>query len=116
MFESELPPNLWYEGRKSLQWFYDGWVSGSSIPSFALRDLKFTDKPSGTVVTGTIVQEHAPDTLVTAVPLYASSGGKNVFVARVFVEGPEFQFHVSAPAGTRKLVLDPEQTLLSRSK
>ncbi|HEV2698130.1 MAG TPA: M1 family aminopeptidase, partial [Terriglobales bacterium] len=116
VFESELPPSLWYEGRKSLQWFYDGWVNGSSIPSFALRDLKFTDKPSGTVVTGTIVQEHAPDSLVTAVPLYASSGGKNVFVARVFVEGPEFQFHVSAPAGTRKLVLDPEQTLLSRSK
>jgi hypothetical protein len=116
IFESELPSSLWYEGRKSLDWFYEGWVNGSSVPAYGLRDLKFTDKAGSTLVTGTIVQEHAPDSLVTAVPIYSSASGKNNFLTRIFVEGPETQFHVTAPTGTRKILIDPEQTLLARGK
>jgi hypothetical protein len=118
VFESELPPSLWYEGHKSLDWFYEGWINGSAIPNFGLRDLKFTEKEKGkpTLVTGTLIQEQAPDTLVTAVPVYASIGGKNIFLKRIFAEGEETQFRIFAPAGTRRLVIDPEQTLLSRAK
>jgi len=115
-FESELPPSLWYEGRKSLAWFYEGWVNGTAVPTFDLRDVKITNKGNTVMVAGTIVQEHAPDTLVTAVPLYALVAGKNVFLKRVFAEGKETEFHISAPAGTRKVVLDPEQTLLAQNK
>lgn len=116
VFASELPPSLWYEGHKSLDWFYESWVNGSAVPAFDLRDVKFTTKGNTTVVSGTIIQEHAPDTLVTAVPLYASIGNKNVFLKRVFAEGQETQFHISGPLGTRKILLDPEQTLLARNK
>jgi hypothetical protein len=118
IFESELPPSLWYEGHKSLDWFYEGWINGSAIPTFEVRDVKFTEKEKGksTLVTGTLVQEQAPDTLVTAVPIYASIGGKNIFLKRIFAEGEETQFRISAPAGTHRLVIDPEQTLLSRAK
>jgi hypothetical protein len=118
IFESELPPSLWYEGHKSLDWFYEGWINGNAIPAFDLRDVKFTDKEKSktTLVTGTLIQEHSPDTLVTAVPLYASIGGKNIFLKRIFAEGDETQFRISAPAGTRRLVIDPEQTLLSRAR
>jgi peptidase M1-like protein len=116
VFASELPPSLWYEGHKSLDWFYEGWVNGSAVPGFDLRGLKFTEKGGATVVSGTIVQEHAPDNLVTAVPLYASIAGKNIFLGRVFAEGEATQFHIPAPAGTHKIALDPEQTLLSRNK
>jgi hypothetical protein len=118
VFESELPPSLWYEGHKSLDWFYEGWVNGNAVPVFGLRDLKFAEKEKGkaTLVTGTLVQEQAPDTLVTAVPVYASINGRNVFLKRIFAEGEDTQFRISAPPGTRKLVLDPEQTLLSRAK
>jgi hypothetical protein len=116
VFESELPPSLWYEGQKSLTWFYESWVNGSSVPEFRLRGLKFTDKSGATAVTGTIVQDHAPDNLVTAVPLYASLRGKNVFLGYVFAEGKETAFHLSAPAGVRKVLLDPEQTLLARAR
>src|SRR6266404_4957970 len=114
VFEGELPASLWYEGHKSLDWFYEGWVNGSSIPSLSLRSIKFTDRGSTTVATGTIVQEHAPGNLVTSIPLYASISGKTVFVGQIFAEGKETQFHISAPAGARKLLIDPEQTLLSR--
>jgi hypothetical protein len=114
LFEAELPPSLWYEGHKSLDWFYDSWVNGSALPRLELHNLKFTDKPGATVVTGTIVQLETPDNLVTAVPLYASVGGKNLFAAHVFADGPETPFRISAPAHTRKILLDPDQTLLSR--
>ena len=119
VFESELPPSLWYEGHKSLDWFYESWINGTAIPTFELKDLKFTDMERGkgvTQVSGTILQEQAPDTLVTAVPLYASVGGRNIFLKRIFAEGQETQFRISAPAGVRKLVIDPEQTVLSRGK
>jgi hypothetical protein len=114
-FEPELPRSLWYEGHKSLTWFYDSWVNGSAIPKFELRDLKFADKAEATAVSGTIVQDHAPDGLVTSVPLYASIAGRNVFLARVFAEGQQTSFHVSAPSHTRKILIDPEHTLLSRN-
>lgn len=117
VFESELHPSLSYEGHKSLDWFYEGWVNGSAVPAFALREVKFTQRSATTTVSGIIEQQHAPATLVTAVPVYAViSGGRSIFVARVFADGKETPFHLSVPAGTRKLVIDPEQTLLSRSK
>ena len=116
VFASELPASLWYEGHQSLDWFYEGWINGNAVPAFDLRDVKFTTKGNTTLVSGTIVQEHAPDTLVTAVPLYASLGNKNIFLKRVFAEGQETQFHISAPPGTRKILLDPEQTLLARNQ
>jgi hypothetical protein len=114
--EAELPRSLWYEGKPSLDWFYDSWLNGTAVPEFHLHDIKFANRQEGILVTGTIVQEHAPDTLVTSVPLYATVAGKNIFLGRVFAEGHETSFHISAPTGTRKIVLDPEHTLLSRNK
>jgi len=114
VFESELPPTLWYEGHRSLNWFYQGWVYGKAVPKFSVRNLKFSDKPNGTSVSGTIVQDDAPDDLVTAVPLYTLVRGKQVFAGQVFAEGHESQFHLLLPAGARKIVIDPEQTVLAR--
>ena len=116
VLEAELPPSLWYEGHKSLDWFYESWVNGTAVPAFGLRGVKFVDKAGSTVITGTIVQDQAPDNLVTAIPLYASVGGKNVFLGHVFAEGKETAFRLSAPAGVRKVLLDPEQTMLARAR
>ena len=116
VFEEELPPSLWYEGKKSLDWFYEGWINGTAIPRFELQSVKYNGKPGGTVVTGTILQSDAPKDLVTAVPVYAVLGGKDVLLGRVFADGPETSFHLSAPTGTRKVVLDPNQTLLTRPR
>jgi Peptidase family M1 domain len=116
VFEEELPPSLWYEGRKSLDWFYQGWVNGTAIPRLELQSVKYNEKAGGSVVTGTILQSDAPKDLVTAVPVYAVLAGKSVLLGRVFADGPETSFHLSAPTGTRKVVLDPNQTLLTRAK
>jgi Peptidase family M1 domain len=114
VFEEELPPSLRYEGRKSLDWFYEGWVNGTALPHLELHSVKYSPRPGGLAVTGTIVQKDAPQELVTAVPVYAVLAGKNVLLGQVFADGPETNFHFSAPPGTRKVVLDPYQTLLTR--
>ena len=115
-FEEELPPSLWYEHHKSLDWFYQGWVNGTSIPRFELHAVKYSDKPGSTTISGSILQKDATDNLVTSVPLYASVAGRMVLLGRVFADGAETPFHLNAPPGARKVVVDPEQTLLSRSR
>jgi hypothetical protein len=114
VFEEELPPSLRYEGRKSLDWFYEGWINGTALPHLKLQSVKYLQKSGSAVVTGTIVQEDAPKELVTVVPVYAVLAGRNVLLGQVFADGPETSFRLTAPAGTRKVVLDPYQTLLNR--
>jgi hypothetical protein len=116
-FEEDLPRPLWHEGHKSLEWFYDGWLNGTAIPRLELDDIKFEAKTSTSiVVTGKITQKNAPDSLITLVPIYAVGSGKNVFIGQVFVDEEENHFHLTAPAGTRRVVLDPNHTLLIREK
>jgi Peptidase family M1 domain len=126
-FEEYLPDSLKYEGRKSLDWFFDTWVNGTSIPRVDLDDVKMTtpkskagaplsradasDRVGTMVATGKLRQTNAPDTLVTSVPLYNERGE---FIARVFAEGPESTFRVRVPSGTKRLVLDPNGTVLRR--
>jgi hypothetical protein len=114
VFEEELPASLRYEGKKSLDWFYEGWVNGTAVPHLELQSVKYAAKAGGAAVSGTIMQKDAPQELVTVVPVYAVFAGKNVLLGQVFADGPETTFRFSAPAGTRKIVLDPYQTLLTR--
>jgi hypothetical protein len=117
VFAEDLPPSLRYEGRDSLDWFLDGWVNGTSLPKLELQGVKFAPKADGTVVTGVIRQKDAPEDLVTSVPLYAVVAGKApVLVGRVFADGAESSFRLSAPVGTHKLLLDPNETILTGPK
>ena len=115
VLEEDLPPSMSYEGKKSLDWFYQSWVNGTSLPKLELQGTKFVDKGRTTAVSGTILQKSAPKELVTLVPVYAMVAGRPVLVGQVFADGPETPFHLTAPAGARKLVLDPNQTVLSRA-
>jgi hypothetical protein len=116
VFEAELTPALWHEGNKSLDWFFEGWIQGTSIPDLSLENVKYAPKGGGVLVTGKILQKDAPKGLVTSVPIYASLKGRNVLLGRVFTEDEETPFSLSAPLGTKKLALDPEATVLSRER
>jgi hypothetical protein len=114
VFAEELPEPLRYEGRKSLDWFYQGWINGTAVPHLELQGVKLSPGPKSVIVNGTILQKSAPKDLVTSVPLYAlMPGNRKILVARVFADGVETNFRVSAPLGLRRIVLDPEQTVLS---
>jgi len=117
VFAEQLPPSLRYEGKASLDWFLDGWVNGTALPRLQLQGVKSTPKARGVIVTGTILQKDAPDTLVTSVPIYAAGGGKAAtLLGRVFADGPESSFRLSAPPGTHKVLLDPYGTILTSPK
>jgi hypothetical protein len=114
VFEQDLPPGLRYEGKKSLSWFMDGWVNGTAVPRFEAQSVKYLQKDNSVSVSGNLIQENAPGDLVTPVPVYAVTGAKNLLlIGQVFADGHETAFRLKAPIGTRKIVLDPYQTLLT---
>jgi hypothetical protein len=114
-FEQVMPASLGYEGHKSLDWFFDSWVNGDSIPQFSLDGVHMTPSAHKLKVTGTILQDHAAKDMVTAVPLYAvDAAGKQRFLAFVFADDAKTEFTVTAPANTKQILLDPEETLLRR--
>ena len=114
-FEQVMPASLGYEGRKSLDWFFDSWVNGNSIPQFSLEGVHMTPAAGKLKVTGTILEDHAAKDMVTAVPLYAvDATGKSRFLAFVFADDAKTEFTVTAPANTKQILLDPEETLLRR--
>lgn len=117
VFAEELPTSLQYEGKKSLNWFLDGWINGTAMPRLELKGVKFTPKGTGTTVNGTILQKDAPPELVTSVPIYGVISAKqSVLLGRVFADGDESSFHLAAPAGIRKIVIDPNGTILTGIK
>jgi|SRR5580658_2547739 hypothetical protein len=117
VFEEELPRPLWYENRRKLDWFLEGWIEGTAIPELAARDIHITEKAGVTTVTGVIVQRDAPDDLVTAVPVYATTASNAlVFLGEVLADGAETGFRLTAPSGVHKIELDPKQTILTAPK
>jgi peptidase M1-like protein len=117
VFEEDLPRPLWYEKRPKLDWFLEGWIEGTAIPELEAREIHITEKTGVTRVTGVIVQKDAPDDLVTAVPVYATTAGNAmIFLGEVLADGRETAFRLTAPTEVRKIVLDPKHTILTTLK
>ena len=111
--EEVLPRSLWFENRKSLDWFFDGWVNGTAFPQLELASIKFSRSAGTATVSGTIQQNSAPPDLVTSVPVYGVAGESKVYLGRVFAEGDETRFNLPLPAEVKQVVLDPYQTVLT---
>lgn len=117
VFAEDLPAPLRYEGKASLDWFLDGWINGTSLPHLELQSVKFTAKGKAMIGSGLIRQKDAAEDLVTSVPIYAVVTDKvPVLVGRVFADGPESSFRLPVPTGTHKLLLDPNETILTAPK
>ncbi len=110
--EAELPDSYRFERRKSLDWFFRGWVNGVAIPKLDLQSVKLSRKGDSMMASGTVLQKDAPDDLITSVPIYASNGSKLTLLGRVFADGEKTSFELQAPLSARKLVLDPYDTVL----
>ncbi len=113
--EAALPRAARYEGHASLDWFFEGWVDGTALPKFELDSVKLAPRGEGVAASGKIVQKDAARNLVTSVPIYAvTTAAKPVYLGRVFADEDETSFRFTAPAGTKKLLLDPNFTVLRR--
>jgi aminopeptidase N len=113
-FERVLPKSLYYEGKPSLDWFFDGWVNGTAMPRYELSGVRLDRKGTGLRASAKLLQKDAPEQLITSVPIYAEiAKGDLRFAGRVFADGEETPVNVNVPAGTRKLVVDPLGTILT---
>lgn len=114
-FEQVLPSSLFYEGQKSLDWFFDSWINSAAIPQFALENVHLTPAQSRVKVTGIISEDNAAKDMVTAVPVYSvDKDGNQHFLAFVFADEQKTEFQLMSPAGTKDIVLDPENTILRK--
>jgi aminopeptidase N len=114
-FEDVLPDSLAYEGKKSLDWFFDSWVNDAAIPQFGLQSVRIVAAGGNTKVSGVIEESRGAKDMVTAIPLFAvDQSGKSRFLALVFADEAKTEFTLTAPAGTKQLLLDPENTVLRR--
>jgi hypothetical protein len=112
--EDVLPRSLWFENRKSLDWFFDGWVDGTAFPQLDLSEVKFVHGASGATASGVIHQESAPFDLVTSVPVYGVVGDRQIYLGRVFAEGADTHFTLPAPVEVKQIILDPYHTVLTQ--
>jgi len=113
VLEEFLPPNARFEGRRTLDWFFEEWVRGSSVPEIDLKQVLFRRQGDTTTVGFDLDQRQCPESLVTSVPIFAEvAGGKQVLLQRVFVDGHESHFELKVPQGTRRILADPEKRLL----
>ena len=113
VLEEFLPPNARFEGEKSLRWFFDEWVRGSSVPRIELKQMKLRQSGNTMIASFDIEQQECPESLVTAVPIYAELGdGTRVLLQQVLADGHKSHFQLKAPLGTQRLLADPEKRVL----
>jgi len=106
--EAVMTPSMGIENRRSMEWFFAGWVRGTGIPHYKLEySSKRTDK--GIVVRGKLLQTGVPASFVAPVPIYSSA---NEYLGRVIAGGAETPFHFVTQREPGKLVVDPQMTLL----
>jgi hypothetical protein len=113
VLEEQLPLRLRYEGRKSLDWFFESWVETSVMPELKLQQLRFTRGERATASFVVEQREGSPD-LVTSVPIYAVlPDGSKLYVTRIFADGKSTRLRLTVPVNTRDLLLDPYGTILT---
>jgi hypothetical protein len=62
-------------------------------------------------------QSGVPSNFIATVPIYAAqAGGKPAFLGNVVVNGEETPFRFRAGAAPKRLVIDPEMTLLCQTQ
>ena len=111
--EEVLPRSLWFENRKSLDWFFDSWVNGTAFPQLELGEVKIARSTKGITASGVVRQKSSPPDLVSSIPVYGLAGDRQIYLGRVFAEGDETRFSFPVPAEVKKLVLDPYHTVLT---
>jgi hypothetical protein len=113
--EAVMTPGMDLEGGRSMEWFFEEWVRGTGIPHYRVEfTAHHTEK--GYQVRGKLFQSGVPRTFIASVPLYAGGAGRGTLLATVVTAGPETSFHFITTSLPRKIVIDPQMTLLCTSE
>ena len=94
---------------KSLDWFFDSWVFGTGIPTYAITS-KVEAAGNGFVISGEITQSGVPESFEMQVPVYAD----DTLLGNVKVSGDGGEFRFTSSAMPQQILLDPKRTVLRR--
>jgi hypothetical protein len=114
--EAVMTPAMDLEGGHSMQWFFEQWVRGTGIPHYRVEFTAHSTE-KGFLIRGKLFQTGVPRSFIASVPLYAGGGaGSKPFLGSVVTAGPETSFHFLSPTQPRKIIVDPQMTLLCTSE
>lgn len=110
--EAVMTPAMDLEGGHSMEWFFEQWVRGTGIPHYRV-EFSAHKTETGYAIHGKLFQTGVPQSFIARVPLYAgNAAGHPVFLGSVVASGPETSFHFTAASPARKVIIDPQMTLL----
>jgi peptidase M1-like protein len=110
--ENVMTPAMDLEGGHSMEWFFEQWVRGTGIPHYRVEFTAHHNE-KGYLVRGKLLQTGVPRSFLAPVPLYGGSGpGHRVFLGTVIATGPETSFSFVAADAPRRILIDPQMTLL----
>jgi hypothetical protein len=113
--EAVMTPAMDLEGGRSMEWFFEEWVRGTGIPHYR---VEFTahQTEKGYQIRGKLFQTGVPRSFIARVPLYDGGAGHGALLGTVVAAGPETSFHFVTANAPRKIVVDPQMTLLCTSE
>jgi hypothetical protein len=115
--QAVMTPKMDLEGGRSMEWFFDEWVRGTGVPHY---QVEFTTHrtSAGYQVRGKLLQTGVPRSFIASVPLYVTGAGpgRNIFLGNVVAAGPETSFHFTTEVAPRRILIDPQMTLLCTSQ
>ncbi len=113
--EAVMTPGMDLEGGRSMEWFFEEWVRGTGIPHYRAEfTVHHTEK--GYQIGGKLFQTGVPRSFIARVPLYSGGAGHGTLLGTVIAAGPETSFHFDTQNPPRKIVVDPQMTLLCTSE
>ncbi len=111
--EQVMTPAMALESTRSMDWFFDQWVRSTGIPRYSV-EFAVQVQAKGLLVRGTLKQSGVPENFLAAVPLYAARpGSKPVLLGTVATSGERTPFQFISPVRPKRLLIDPQLTLLS---
>jgi hypothetical protein len=113
--EAVMNPAMDLEGGRSMEWFFEEWVRGTGVPHYRVEFTAHrTEK--GYQIHGKLFQTSVPRSFIARVPLYDGGAGHGALLGTVVAAGPETSFHFVTANLPRKIVVDPQMTLLCTSE
>jgi hypothetical protein len=113
--EAVMTPGMDLEGGRSMEWFFEEWVRGTGIPHYRVEyAVHHTEK--GNQIRGKLYQTGVPHSFIARVPLYAAGAGHSTLLGTVIAAGAETSFHFDTSNPPRKIIVDPQMTLLCTSE
>jgi hypothetical protein len=110
--ERVMTPAMAIEGGHSMDWFFEQYVRSTGVPVYEL-EYSARPGPQGFLVRGKLIQKNVPDDFVLRVPIYGQAqGSKPALLGHVVTSGEETSFQFVTAALPKRLLIDPQMTLL----